>query len=1315
MGTASGQQFLTFSPARDGTAESGSARAWEVEVDHQLVRSDPPWIDLTTPDGQSLRVERTLFEDRGGGNAMWVGRYPEHDYDSVVLTLQDGHLLGHFGLPDGGTLSIRHELGRTGRMSRVGSAPVACGGGIIPERNEPAPASARSAVDPAPDRVASETNHDRLDVLLLYTPSAARALAQNGYGPPSASMQQAADYLALAFRNSRIPLRPHVIARGLPEAEAAELERADDLNKKLRETAQRRRIAHQADIVHLFANVEKGHCGRAYQLEYGYTAARFSDFAYGYTVLAPTDPTRPYCMTRDDPYHLTTFAHEIGHNLGAAHNPEDTDLLPSELVAPYAYGHRDQSRTPNIRTLMSYGRGVSVPFFSNVHARPDGAVLGIAGERENARALQQSIYLGVRYSDVLPTPPRAPTDVSATATNSTTVRVTWRDRSHDEDGFMVWSRLEGAAWEVAVRTEPNVDEAYVQGLRPGGRYQFLVRAWRGDIYQDSDPVNVTMPGGDRVPDLVVEAPRATETSLGPRGPFRFAATVRNSGDSPSDATTLRYYRSSDSRITTSDAPIGTDPVSALSVSGTDRQNIGQRAPSTPGTYYYGACVDSVSGETNTTNNCSEGVRVTVTGTSAPDLIVEAPRSTETSLAPRGPFRFAATVRNSGESRSAATTLRYYRSADSRITTSDTPIGTDPVSALSASGTDRQNIGQRAPSTPGTYYYGACVDSVYGESDTTNNCSIGVPITVAGATASCSGDTCLLQGERFRVKARYSKAGAPSQSAGAVEAVLADSAGLFSGESDGPELLVRIVNRCRTTGYWEAYAGVASDADFSVAVRHVETNELKWFRTRDRQSIIDTEAFACTRSDDRASPPDPVGAAGGAACSGVTCLLQDDRFRVKSWYAHEGGSSQAADAIAVDLGESAGLFAFDSGNPELLVRIADSCSAGGYRAVYAGTASDADFSVAIRDTETNQLKWFRSQGGQSVADAGAFSCDHGDTFADATSVAVPSTTAGELEKHGDHDYFRLVIDGATTLTVETTGSTDTYGTLFDASEASLESDDDDGASLNFKIERDVEAGTYYVRVRGYAPTTMGKYELHVSTSGGGGSSVPDLVVQSPSVNDTTLTAGQSFTLRATVRNQGGRRSASTTLRYYRSSNSTISTSDTHVGTEAVSALAASGSSAESISLTAPSSAGTYYYGACVDSVSGESSTGNNCSQGVRVTVSGGGGSAFTINLTRCTGNEVSSGTWNMTIGGSVRANQSVRNVTATGDVQPGTRRVGSQFLGNFAVNQTKNLNITGTVSGARPTRCEVEVRGTRGNAKAEVLRLSVPLEGEEGGP
>ena len=106
-------------------------------------------------------------------------------------------------------------------------------------------------------------------------------------------------------------------------------------------------------------------------------------------------------------------------------------------------------------------------------------------------------------------------------------------------------------------------------------------------------------------------------------------------------------------------------------------------------------------------------------------------------------------------------------------------------------------------------------------------------------------------------------------------------------------------------------------------------------------------------------------------------------------------------------------------------------------------------------------------------------DHGNTFGTATLVAIPSTTDGELEASGDTDYFRVVLDLPTSITVETTGGADTYGTLFDGNEETLVEDDDSGTNLNFRIETDAAAGEYYIEVRGFAASTRGRYELSVS--------------------------------------------------------------------------------------------------------------------------------------------------------------------------------------------------------------------------------------------
>ena len=236
------------------------------------------------------------------------------------------------------------------------------------------------------------------------------------------------------------------------------------------------------------------------------------------------------------------------------------------------------------------------------------------------------------------------------------------------------------------------------------------------------------------PDLVVGAPSVDDSSPTTGVSFTLSATVRNQGSGSSGSTTLRYYRSTDSTISSSDTSAGTDSVSGLSASGTSPESISVTAPSTAGTYYYGACVDAVSGESDTTNNCSSGIAVTVSAATAPDLVVGAPSVDDNSPTTGASFTLSATVRNQGDGPSASTILRYYRSTDSTISSSDTSAGTDPVPGLAASGTSAESISLTAPSTAGTYYYGACVDRLSGESDTTNNCSSGIAVTVSAATA-----------------------------------------------------------------------------------------------------------------------------------------------------------------------------------------------------------------------------------------------------------------------------------------------------------------------------------------------------------------------------------------------------------------------------------------------------------------------------------------------------------------------------------------------------------------------------------------------------
>ena len=283
-----------------------------------------------------------------------------------------------------------------------------------------------------------------------------------------------------------------------------------------------------------------------------------------------------------------------------------------------------------------------------------------------------------------------------------------------------------------------------------------------------------------------------------------------------------------------------------------------------------------------------------------------------------------------------------------------------------------------------------------------------------------------------------------------------------------------------------------------------------------------------------------------------------------------------------------------------------------------------------------------------------------------------------------------------------------------------------AAADFDLDRDnrVPAGLAFANGRFYVVNGTDDKVYAYTASGGRVSgddsrgSEPDLVVAPPTVSNSSLDTGESFTLRATVRNDGAGDAAATTLRYYRSRNSTISSSDTRVGTDSVGRLAAAAASAESIRLSAPSSEGTYYYGACVEAVANESDTANNCSSSVAVTVAdSGGGPAPTPpsggDYTRLEGWTVSSGRVQFlffSAGRCVRlSNTTINGVTYTIHSSKWQKRANS----TSAWVDIPGTAATGAVCSYSPTDpgqyrgvAEISIRGTRGSYATNNV-LTVP--------
>jgi len=104
-------------------------------------------------------------------------------------------------------------------------------------------------------------------------------------------------------------------------------------------------------------------------------------------------------------------------------------------------------------------------------------------------------------------------------------------------------------------------------------------------------------------------------------------------------------------------------------------------------------------------------------------------------------------------------------------------------------------------------------------------------------------------------------------------------------------------------------------------------------------------------------------------------------------------------------------------------------------------------------------------------------DHGDTLSNPTPLALNGQRFGRISPPDDQDYFAFVIPERSTLTLYTTGPTNTVGVLYDSSSSQLTYDHDSGVDYNFRIERDVDAGTYFVRVEAYVRSVTGNYTVH----------------------------------------------------------------------------------------------------------------------------------------------------------------------------------------------------------------------------------------------
>lgn len=229
---------------------------------------------------------------------------------------------------------------------------------------------------------------NRIDTLFIYSPE---VLEKAG---SLTNLQKKVDLIVekanLILVNSKIRLRVrsvNLVASPVGESDQA---RTALQNINASEAVKTLRTENNADIVSFLISHTSNnqHCGMAYQLE---GMNQYSSI-YGHQVISLNDLCPNW-----------VFTHELGHNLGANHDRENS---PTPGLFSNSYGMRINVGSLTYRTVMAFEPGSIISYFSNPAIKYNNVSIGNV-DTDNSGTLELSRnfvagYLGESSVEILP-------------------------------------------------------------------------------------------------------------------------------------------------------------------------------------------------------------------------------------------------------------------------------------------------------------------------------------------------------------------------------------------------------------------------------------------------------------------------------------------------------------------------------------------------------------------------------------------------------------------------------------------------------------------------------------------------------------------------------------------------------------------------------------------------------------------------------------------------------------------------------------------------------------------------------------------------
>ncbi|MGE0646094.1 MAG: zinc-dependent metalloprotease [Nitrospira sp.] len=324
---------------------------------------------------------------------VWRGRLQGDSESDVTLAVRGGKMVGTI-ISNQRLYKIEPTEDNRHRLVEIDedALPLDHHPLVIPDDGTPADPPAQEPELQQPDTAASTatgtvttaaatTTNTTVDLLVVYT-ATARA-RQGGQAAMNALIALGVDLANQAYSNSGIAMRLR-LARAAEVAYtetgniSTDLSRLQRTNDGFMDSVHQLRNQYKADLVALIVDNGGSYCGIAYVMANG-PRASFANYAFSVTDRE--------CVANN------TLTHELGHNMGNAHDRASGGTG----VYPYSYGYRDT--VGKFRTIMAYPcPTVSCPrvkYFSNPKIKINGRPAGIdhritpSSSADNARSMNE--------------------------------------------------------------------------------------------------------------------------------------------------------------------------------------------------------------------------------------------------------------------------------------------------------------------------------------------------------------------------------------------------------------------------------------------------------------------------------------------------------------------------------------------------------------------------------------------------------------------------------------------------------------------------------------------------------------------------------------------------------------------------------------------------------------------------------------------------------------------------------------------------------------------------------------------------------------